>query len=168
MNNRNMPMNRRVHCTHALEIEAPAGKIFPLLCPVAEYDWIDGWGCRLMYTKSGANEEGCIFTEEIMGPVLAGSAATSTWVTERYDTENHRIRFVIFTKDLAVVRYDIALTEKDGGLTRVDMHFEITAMDERIGGLADEDIRERLMTVVSFLSEALRHYCETGEMLKPA
>lgn len=168
MSERNIPVNRRVHCNHTIEIEAPAEKIFPLLCPVAEYDWIDGWDCRLVYTGSGVNEEGSIFTEEIMGPVLAGSAATSTWVTNRYDVENHRIWFVIFITDLAVVRYDVALIEKKSNLTRVEMNFEISAMDERIGGLGDEEIRTRLMTIVAFLSAALKHYCETGEMMKAA
>jgi hypothetical protein len=164
MNGQDIPMNRRVRCSHAVEIKAPAEKIFPLLCPVAEYEWIDGWDCRLVYTESGVNEEGCVFTEAITGPVLTGSAAISTWITNRYDREHHRIRFVIFTHDLAVVRYDVALMEQESGSTHVDMNFEITAMDGRIGRLDDEDIRARLMTIVVFLSEALRHYCETGEM----
>jgi hypothetical protein len=168
MNAENMPMNRRVHCSHVVEIKAPAERIFSLLCPVAEYDWIDGWDCRLVYTRRGENEDGCVFTEGIMGPVLVGSPVTSIWVTNRYDTEYHRIQFVIFTNDLAVVRYDVALTGKEGGLTRVDMNFEITAVDGKIGRLGDEEIRARLMTIVAFLSESLKHYCETGKKIKAA
>jgi hypothetical protein len=162
----NMPKNRRVYCTHATEIHAPAGKVFTLLCPVAEYEWIDGWGCNLVFTKSGTNEEGCIFTEGIMGPVLAGSPASSTWLTNRYDEENHHIEFVIFVHDKAVVRYDVTLTDRDNGLTCVEMKFEITAMNDEIGRLSDEEIRARLMGIVDFLAKALKHYCETGEMLK--
>jgi hypothetical protein len=171
MNNREQhdektPANRRVYCTHASEIHAPAGKVFPLLCPVKEYDWIDGWDCRLVFTGSGTNEEGCIFTEGIMGPVLAGSPVSSTWITNRYDEENHHIQFVIFVHGMAVIRYDVALMDRDNGLTRVEMKFEITAMNDKIGRLSDEEIRARLMSVVTFLTQALKHYCETGEMLK--
>jgi hypothetical protein len=161
-----MPANRRVYCTHTEEIHAPAGKVFPLLCPVKEYDWIDNWHCRIFFTRSGTNEEGCIFTEGIMGPVLAGSAVNSTWITNCYDEEKHHIQFVIFVQDLAVVRYDVTLDDGDSGRTRVVMDFEITAMNDEIGRLSDEEIRARLMGIVAFLSKALKHYCETGEMLK--
>jgi hypothetical protein len=163
---RNMPMNRRVHCTHTTEIHAPAGKIFTLLCPVREYEWIDGWDCSLVFTGSGTNEEGCIFIEAIMGPVLAGSPVSSTWITNRYDEENRHIQFVIFVHDLAVVRYDVTLTDRGNGLTRAEMKFEITAMNDEIGRLSDEEIKARLMGIVDFLVKALKHYCETGEMLK--
>jgi hypothetical protein len=163
-----MPKNKRVYCTHTTEIHAPAGKVFTLLCPVAEYDWIDGWDCNLVFTESGANEEGCIFTEELMGPVLAGSTASTTWITNRYNEENRHIQFVIFVHDKAVVRYDVTLTDRDKGLTRAEMNFEITAMNDEIGHLSDEDIRARLMVIVEFLAKALKHYCETGEILKAA
>jgi hypothetical protein len=165
---RNTPENRRVYCTHATQIHAPADKVFTLLCPVAEYDWIDGWDCSLVFTDSGINEEGCIFTEAIMGPVLAGSPARSTWITNRYDDENHHIQFVIFIHGLAVIRYDVTLDERDNGLTRVEMRFEITAMDATIGSLGDEEIKTRLMTIVEFLAKALKHYCETGKMMMSA
>jgi hypothetical protein len=162
----NMPNNRRVHCTHATEIHAPAGKVFKLLCPVAEYNWIEGWDCSLVFTGSGTNEEGCIFTEKIMGPVFAGSPVSSTWITNRYDEENRHIQFVIFMHDKAVIRYDVTLADGDSGLTRVEMKFEITAVNDEIGRLSDEEIRARLMVIVDFLSRALKHYCENREMLK--
>jgi hypothetical protein len=163
---RNTPKNRRIHCNHTEEIHAPAARVFALLCPVAEYDWIDGWDCSLVFTDSGTNEEGCIFTESIMGPVLAGSHVDSTWITNHYDEENRHIQFVIFVHELAAIRYDVTLTERDNGLTRVEMGFEITAVSDEIDCLSDEEIRARLMTIVAFLSKALKHYCETGEMLK--
>jgi hypothetical protein len=163
---RNMPRNQRVHCTHDMAIHAPAGKVFSLLCPVAEYEWIPGWDCTLVFTRSGANEEGCIFTEKIMGPVLLGSPASSTWITNCYDEEHGHIGFVIFVHDKAVIRYDVTLTDWDNGLTHVEMEFEITPLDDELGSLSSEEVRARLMTIVEFLCSALKHYCETGEMLK--
>lgn len=160
------PINRRVFLTHTEEIHAPAARVFPLLCPVAEYDWIDNWECRLVFAKSGGNEEGCIFTEEMMGPVLTGSAVTSTWLTNRYDEKNRRIQFIIFVHDRAVVRYDVRLDERDSNRTTAVMNFEITAMNDTISSLSDEEIKARIMGAVAFISGALKHYCETGAMLK--
>lgn len=171
MNNREeykekTPANRRIFCTHTEEIHAPAQRVFPLLCPVAEYDWIDNWDCRIQYTRGGVNEEGCIFTEEIMGPVFAGSAVTSTWLTNRYDEENRHIEFIIFVHDQAVVRYNIKLDEQGNGLTIAVMDFEITALNDSIAGINEEEIKARIMGIVTFIAGSLKHYCETGEMLK--
>ncbi len=159
-------INRRVFITHTVEIHAPAARIFPLLCPVAEYDWISGWDCRIGFTASGVNEEGCIFMEQIMGPVLVGSPVASTWVTTVHDERNRHIRFVIFVHDQAVVRYDVRLEEQEGSKTRLAMNFEITAVSEEFGSLDDEEIRGRIMVPVTFISGSLKHYCETGKMLK--
>ena len=47
---------------HVAKIGAPVEKVFPLLCPVREYEWIDGWSCRLVHSESGFAEKGAIFT----------------------------------------------------------------------------------------------------------
>ena len=36
-------------------------KLFPLLCPARECDWIQGWDCELIYTDSGYAEDNCVF-----------------------------------------------------------------------------------------------------------
>jgi len=54
---------RRILLDHHEEIGATPEKIFPLLCPAAEYDWIENWDCELVFSRSGVNEEGCIFTD---------------------------------------------------------------------------------------------------------
>lgn len=159
-------INRRVFLTHTEEINAHAARIFPLLCPVAEYDWISNWDCRIGFTASGINEDGCIFMEQIMGPVLIGYPTVSTWVTTVYDKENGHIQFVIFVHDQAVVRYDVRLEEQQSSLTHVVMNFEITAVSEEFGSLDNEEIRRRIMVPVTFISGSLKHYCETGKVLQ--
>jgi len=44
-------------------------------------------------------------------------------------------------------------------------HMVFTALDEEANAMADETIRVKLELVMNFLSDALKHYCETGEML---
>ena len=36
--------------------------IFPLLCPVREAEWVDGWEYQLIYSKSGFAEQDCVFS----------------------------------------------------------------------------------------------------------
>jgi len=46
-----------------MQLNAGAKTVFPLLCPVKEDDWIDGWAdvCTIVYTDSGIAEEACVF-----------------------------------------------------------------------------------------------------------
>jgi hypothetical protein len=163
---RNSPKGGRLCLSYQEEIDAPAEKVFPLICPVAEYDWIENWDCVMIFLKSGRNEEGCIFTEQITGPVIFGAPVPATWVTNRYDPENHHIQFVIFARDSAVIRYDFRLKRLGKAKTCAEMDFEFTAMSKEVITPDEEAIREKLLVTITFISKSLKHYCETGEMLK--
>jgi hypothetical protein len=39
-------------------IKAPVEQVFPLLCPVRECDWLEGWNCTLLHSGSGLAEKG--------------------------------------------------------------------------------------------------------------
>lgn len=160
------PVNKRVYASCREEIEAVPAVVFPLLCPAAEYRWIEGWSCTLVFTKSGVNEEGCIFTEEMTGQALTGKSITSTWVTNRWDKENHCIQFVIFAEGSAVVRYTVALKACGEAKTTAHMDFECTVLSEELAALDDAEIQNRLLAVVGFITASLKHYCEKGEMLR--
>ena len=51
---------RRVHEAN-LTISGTPEQVFPLLCPVREYDWIEDWDCVMVFSTSGIAELGCIF-----------------------------------------------------------------------------------------------------------
>lgn len=40
-------------------------KLFPLLCPTTEYDWIPNWNGELLHSKSGLAEYNAIFKTKI-------------------------------------------------------------------------------------------------------
>src|SRR5579863_3913944 len=66
---------------------APPERVFPLLCPVREADWVPGWQYRLIYSKSGKAEAGCVFITEENG-------RETTWIVAEYDPAEFRIAFV--------------------------------------------------------------------------
>jgi hypothetical protein len=102
-------------------IEAPPGDVFPLLCPVREYDWIPTWSCDLLHTASGVAELGCIF--RTTSPAGAGSM---TWVVSRYEPPR-LIEFTSFVPDQLVMRLAIAL-EPSGEATVLHWRREYTAL----------------------------------------
>ena len=52
---------KRVQFSHPQLVKAKPEEIFPLLCPVREYDWIPEWDCTMVYSESGIAERGCVF-----------------------------------------------------------------------------------------------------------
>ncbi|HYK92235.1 MAG TPA: hypothetical protein VE398_25965 [Acidobacteriota bacterium] len=68
-------------------------KVFPLLCPVREADWLPGWQYQLIYSDSGFAELGCVFTT----PNATSSGSPSpekTWIVTDYDPKAFQIGFV--------------------------------------------------------------------------
>ena len=52
--------SQRVMRSYVQRIEAAPDKIFPLLDPVREKEWLDGWEYEMIYSNSGLGENGCI------------------------------------------------------------------------------------------------------------
>ena len=57
------PPNRVTH-TYTQRLVAPPAAVFPLLCPVREADWIDGWNPLLVLSHSGLAEPDCVFVTD--------------------------------------------------------------------------------------------------------
>jgi hypothetical protein len=154
---------RRV--SHEILIGAPSAQVFPLLCPVEELKWIDGWNFRMHYSKSGRNEPQCIFSERITGAHLfgAGVPEETCWITTAWQPERGQAQFVLMRGE-AVSVMAIALRDEDGG-TRVRFEMTMTGLDdEGMNRVAGAGAGMELM--LSFLAQSLKHYCETGTMLR--
>src|SRR6266481_7636473 len=52
--------NRATH-TYRQTLRAPPAKVFPLLCPVREAEWAEGWLPELVISSSGIAEGDCVF-----------------------------------------------------------------------------------------------------------
>ncbi|HET7731794.1 MAG TPA: hypothetical protein VFK48_17360, partial [Usitatibacter sp.] len=52
----------RVSRSYTQKLCGEPGQVFPLLCPVREADWIEGWDPGIVITASGVAERDCVFT----------------------------------------------------------------------------------------------------------
>ena len=59
--------------------EATPETVFPLLCPVREYDWLEMWDCTMVWSASGVAEQDCVFTTAFP------DAGREVWVVSRYE-----------------------------------------------------------------------------------
>lgn len=141
--------------THQFTVKAPLEKVFPLLCPVREYEWIPGWDCELLHSQSGVAEEDCVFRTDRTdtGPM--------TWVVSRYQPPD-RIEFTCFADSGVVMRLKIKLQGEDT-LTR--LHWErcwfatTPAGDTWIANYTDE----AFATMMARVQASLTHSVDTGK-----
>jgi hypothetical protein len=151
---------QRVVRSFTQELAAPASQVFPLLCPVREYDWIDGWNCELIYSVSGVVENNCVFRTNIHGD------GERTWVVSHHDLENFAVGFVVMVGRSLVLKLDVALSDRGDGTTAAVWTNVLTALDEhgnmQIGAFTEEMFVERIKA----LETALNHYLRTGAMLR--
>ena len=52
---------KRITRTYRQRINARPETVFPLLCPVKEVQWLDGWEYDMVFSRSSFVEEGCVF-----------------------------------------------------------------------------------------------------------
>ena len=82
------PAHRSIRFVH--RAPAPPEIVFPLLCPVREHDWVEGWQADVLHSESGVAELGCVFLAD-----ARGTHGPVTFVVSRYEPP-HAIEFVVF------------------------------------------------------------------------
>jgi len=141
-----------------LVIAADPREVFPLLCPVREYEWIEPWQCQVRYTESGVAENNCIFETD-----FPHNGGRETWIVSRYE-KDRCIEFVRFTADEKIIKLDIQLASVKTGDTRLMWRKTFT-------GLSPEGNRIVAAMAGDFAPEAeriggmLNYYLRTGKML---
>ena len=105
-------------------------KVFFLLCPVRESDWLPGWQCDLIYSDSGIAELGCVFTTpNPPSSVAHGEAASEiTWIVTDYDPAAFRIAFVWINPGHIITELRIQLAATEQKQTRTHIRYRYTGL----------------------------------------
>jgi hypothetical protein len=140
---------------------APPERVFPLLCPVREADWVPGWQHRLIHSESGVAEYGCVFVT----PNEDGTE--STWVVTDYDLASFRIAFAWVNPGLvaAQIRIGLSRSTKAPGHTSALIQYTYTGLSAQ-GNLEveryDQDwFRHKMRS----WETAINQYLRTGKRI---
>ncbi|WP_321473933.1 SRPBCC family protein [uncultured Paludibaculum sp.] len=148
------PRAQRRQTEYTGRIAARPEAVFPLLCPVREYEWLDGWQCRMIYSDSGVAEDNCLFETNFHGQKMI-------WTVARY-APPRRIEFTVLAPDDLAVRLQIEL-KAHGSSTRIQWRRAFTGLSER-GNL---QIHEWRTERDAELTAGIEHFLKTGTMRKP-
>jgi hypothetical protein len=141
-----------------LRFDGTPEQVFPLLCPVREYDWIDGWSCEMVYSDTGVAELGGIFRTNF------ADVGEELWTISRYEP-NRAIEFVRVAWNVAVVKLDIALEREAEDRTRAQVTYTMTALSQAGELLVDARTPERNELEWRAGEQMMNHYLGTGKKL---
>lgn len=142
---------------YVMDIPFSPERIFPLLCPVREYDWIEIWQCRLLHSESGLAELGCVFRTRLPGE------GERVWICTRYEPDQE-ITYTVFQAGDLLRTLNIRL-EPSGSGTRVTWTNRTMAISEAGEKMLLDLGNDQHQAKMRGLEDRLAHYLETGRML---
>jgi len=137
-------------------------KVFPLLCPVREADWIPGWRYRLIYSDSGVAELGCVFTT----PNSADEAASeTTWITTVYDPAAFRVGYVWINPGLVAAEILIELAPAGQSETRAHIRYRYTGLSPEGNREVERYDQKWFQGKMQSWESAINHFLRTGKKI---
>jgi hypothetical protein len=97
----------RVTRTYTQNLVGAPIAVFPLLCPVREADWIDGWSPPLVVTNSGVAEPDCVFT-------TTATSIDAIWYITRHEPAGGFVEMIKITPNVTACRLTIQLRATPG------------------------------------------------------
>lgn len=149
------PQYERKVITHRQTFDTTADKLFSLLCPTTEYDWMDGWHCELVYSQSLYHEYNAIFKTNYFN-------MEEVWVVSHFQP-NRIIEFVRVSEHVSV-KVDARICDNLDGTCTGDWIINATALTEQ----GNEALRQMKPEdePIGVLIDALDHYVK-HDAIKP-
>jgi hypothetical protein len=144
---------------YEMSARAPREKVFPLLCPVREYDWLPGWRCRMIHSASGVAESGCVFETDLPG------REEMIWVVTRYEPPE-RIQYTIFKPGSHVWTLDIRLAPLDSDQCRLTWSHAFTGLTEAGNKYLADYTDEKHRLLLGRIERCLVHFLKTGTRIE--
>jgi hypothetical protein len=150
---------QRVTRAFAQTIEAPPAMVFPLLCPVREADWLDGWQFTMIASASGLVEPGAVFSTPHEGE------PDTVWIVTRHDPVERLVEFARFTPGSRVCVLRIQVAPAGPERSRVDIVYTYTSIGEAGNGFIERFTEASFHDAMTCWERSMNHWLKTGARL---
>jgi hypothetical protein len=144
-----------VERAHAIRVDAPPARAFPLFEPLGEKLWAAGWRPEFLHPVDGRAREGAVFLTR-----AAGEPAT-VWMVALHRPEEHRVAYARITPGIRAVRVDVRCRADGPDATLATVTYEYTALsgepDPYLEGLDEARYREGIEAWGGAIARFLRH-----------
>ena len=143
-----MNIIKPIRATHTCrqQLQAPPETVFPLLCPVREAEWAEGWLPEFVISSSGFAERDCVF-------VTADESEKTIWYVTRHEAENLFVEMLKILPGVTACRLEIQLSPAGTGCAA-----DITYSHTSLGPAGDE-------FVAKFTAEYYQKFMQEWERL---
>src|SRR6266852_3930963 len=140
--------------------DAPPEKVFPLLCPVREADWVPGWQYRVIYSQSGVAESGCVFA------IPNEDGSETIWLITEYNAADFHIAFAWVNPGMAAAQIAISLTAGARNTTRAGIRYVYTGLtpegNKEVARYDEKWFQHKMQS----WEAAINHYLRTGKLIE--
>lgn len=127
--------------TYTQQLIAEPTLVFPLLCPVLECKWIEGWDPLLVVSSTGFAEPDCVFT------TTTESGDEAIWYISRHEPATGFVEMIKITPHITACKLSIQLRAVAGGC-EADITYSHTSLGPRGNEFVDaftEDFYHQFM-----------------------
>lgn len=153
--------NRKKH-SYVQQLNAVPEKVFPLLCPVLEVEWVPGWLPDKVISQSGVCEPECIF---ITPPEIPSEPENAIWIVTKHDPDNLSLEMYKVAPRHTVSKLEITLAASSGISTTANVSYELTAIGENGEQFMDEFTEKWYENFMQEWETQLNHYLGTGNKI---
>ena len=145
----------RIFRTNTMQVGAPPEKVFPLLCPVREAEWVNDWRPKLVLSDSGHAEPGCIF-------ITPGIPEDALWLMTEYDPDAFRLQITKMIPGVVVGQISISLAAAgDDGCT-AEITYAYTSISDHGDRALEEFTDDHFKAFMEIWEKELNHFLSTG------
>ncbi len=155
----------RIVRRYTQQIEAPPESVFPLLCPVREAEWLEGWVDKLemIHSNTGHAEDGCVFRTRVPG------RPETVWMITRHDPIERVVEFFRVTTGLLATRLTIGVDGRSDGSSSVLITYTYTPLSAAGRAFVkDTHSEDAFRTDMAWWEDSMNHWLRSGETLRAA
>lgn len=153
---------RRVRKSYRQTIDASPEIVFPLLCPVRETEWLDGWAYSMIYSVSGLVEPGAVFSTANPGE------ENTVWIVTQHDVETRRVEFTRFTPQVKLCVLTIGVEPLGDHRSHVDVSHAYTSLTPKGNQFLETWSDQSFLDAMTFWERSMNHFLKTGIRLQRA
>jgi hypothetical protein len=158
MNNEKFIPLRKLFSYKQIINETPE-KIFPLLCPVRETEWLPGWSYKMIFSNSGVAEKGAVFS-------TSGKVEEDTiWIVTKHDKKENIVEFARFTPNNRTCELKIKIEKENEKRSFVYIDYTYTGLteagNEYIGNYSIENFNNSM----KHWEDSMNYFIENRKMM---
>jgi hypothetical protein len=148
---------KRAVRTYTQTLTGDPSQVFPLLCPVREADWIDGWDPVLVLSRSGVAEADCVF-------VTAAQPQNAIWYITRHEP-NRFVEMIKITPGVTACKLTITVSASGSG-SQATITYMHTSLGPDGDAFVDSFTEEYYEKFMRDWEARMNHYLKEGTALR--